>query len=180
MTIPSNLNFELLGVLVLLLLTPALWWQGHHESVYYLTQKCRLDAAWTAVLVILHEFVWLFFTGKHACTYPTRCILTWDKVYQVFFIVCSRLSEPQWPLKIRRHGHFKEVFVLVIYHLVAFVELLAAILRVRTQERVCRPKCNTRTYKKLWALPNKGWGKKEKMNHAYIFTRYNIAVFFYP
>ena len=45
----------------------------------------------------------------------------------VFFIVGSRLSEPQWPLKIRRHGHFKGVLVLVIYHLVALV------LRVRTQ-----------------------------------------------
>ena len=48
-------------------------------------------------------------------------------------------------LKIGRHGHFKGVVVLVIYHLVALVELLAAILRVRTQERVCGPKGNTRT-----------------------------------
>ena len=82
------------------------------------------------------------------------------EIQRVFFIVCSRLSAPHWPLKNRRLGHFKGVLVLVIYHLVALVELLAAILRVRTQERACGPKGNTRAYKKLWALPNKGWGKK--------------------
>ena len=64
----------------------------------------------------------------------------------VFVIVCSRLSEPQWPLKIRRHGHFKGVLVLVIYHLVALVELLAAMLRVRTQERACDLEGITRTH----------------------------------
>ena len=58
----------------------------------------------------------------------------------VLFIVCSRLYEPQWPSKIRRHRHFRGVLVLVIYHLMALVELLAAILRVRTQEGVCGPK----------------------------------------
>ena len=44
----------------------------------------------------------------------------------------------------------------VIYHLVALVELLAAILRVRTQEQVCHPKGNTRTYKKLLSSAKQG------------------------
>ena len=63
MTIPSNLNFELLGVLVLLLLTPALMvTRTLRVSVFPNPKMSRLDAAWTAVLVIvLHEFVWLFF-----------------------------------------------------------------------------------------------------------------------
>ena len=74
----------------------------------------------------------------------------------VFFIACSPLFEPQRPLKIGRHGHFKGVLAFVIYHLVALVELLAAILRVRTQERVCRPKGNTRTYKKLLSSAKQG------------------------
>ena len=74
---------------------------------------------------------------NQACIYiPTVCAAR-AEIQRVFFIVCSRLSEPQWPLKNRRHGHFEGVLVLVIYHLVALVELLAAILRVRTQVQVC-------------------------------------------
>ena len=79
MTIPSNLHFELLGVLVLLLLTPTC--PNYDKDI---TGQCIIPPkhvdrmlAWAAVLVILHEFVWLFFiVGKHACTYPTRCIIT--------------------------------------------------------------------------------------------------------
>ena len=90
--------------------------------------------------------------------------------------VCSRLSEPQWPLKFGRHSHFKGLLVLVIYNFVAVVELLAAMLRVRTQERVCGPKGNMLVcIKCLWPLPNKGWGEKW-ITDTYLYC----VVFFYP
>ena len=116
-----------------------------------------------------HKFC-LALLHRQTCVYMPNTLYYYMK-QGVFFIVCSRLSEPQWPLKIRRHGHFKGVLVLVIYH-VAHVELLVAILRVRTQERVCGPKGNTRTYKKLWALPNNGWEKKWITTH----TRYRFIL----
>ena len=50
---------------------------------------------------------------------------------------------------------FKGVLVLVIYH-VALVVLCAAILRLRTQERVRDPKGNTRTYLKLLSSAKQG------------------------
>ena len=87
--------------------------------------------------------------GKHACTYPTRCTITWNKVY-FLLSVDGYLTERQWHFRIGRHGHFKGVFVLVIYHLVSLVDLLVTILRVRTQERICGPKGKTRI--KKWEL----------------------------
>ena len=62
----------------------------------------------------------------------------------VLFIVCRRLSEPQCHLKIRRHGDLKGVLVLDSLSSAALVELLAAILRITTQERKRGAKGNTR------------------------------------
>ena len=79
-------------------------------------------------------------------------------------------------LKIGRNGHFKGALVLVIYRLVALVELLAAILRVRTQERVCGPKGNIRI-KNFELCQTRVEGKSEsRMPGIYLF----YAVFFYP
>ena len=77
-------------------------------------------------------------------------------------------------LKIGRHGHFKGVLVFVIYHLVALVELLAEILRVRTQERVCGPKGNTRT--KNFELCQ---SRVEGENESRIYIIYNIYTSIY-
>ena len=51
-------------------------------------------------------------------------------------------------IKNRRHDHLKGVLVLDSLSSVALVELLAAILRVTTQERKCGAKGNTRIYGK--------------------------------
>ena len=77
-------------------------------------------------------------------------------------------------LKIGRHGHFKGVLVFVIYHLVALVELLAEILWVRTQERVCGPKGNTRT--KNFELCQ---SRVEGENESRIYIIYNIYTSIY-
>ena len=103
--------------------------------------------AHTQHVVLLHE---------------TRCI----------FVVSSRLPKPQWPLKIGGHGHFKGVLVLVIYHLVALIELLAAILRVITQERVCGSKGNTRT-KNFELCQTRVEGKNE--SRIYIYLRFSFT-----
>ena len=158
MTIPSNINFELLGVLVLLFLTPALM-MTRTLRVSILSHTKMSTGCYMDCCSCDNSRVRLALLHRQKCVYIPNALYYYMK-QGVFFIVCSRLSAPHWPLKNRRLGHFKGVLVLVIYHLVALVELLAAILRVRTQERACGPKGNTRAYKKLWALPNKGWGKK--------------------
>ena len=146
MTIPSNINFELLGVLVLLFLTPALM-MTRTLRVSILSHTKMSTGCYMDCCSCDNSRVRLALLHRQKCVYIPNALYYYMK-QGVFFIVCSRLSVPQRPLKIRRHGHFKRVLVLVICH-AAHVELLVAILRVRTQERVCGPKGNTRTYKKL-------------------------------
>ena len=70
---------------------------------------------------------------------PTQDAVLHERSF--FFIVCSRLSDPPY-ITFRIDVPFEGVLV---YH-VAFVELLAARLRARTQNRVYGPKSSIKNY----------------------------------
>ena len=159
MTISSNLNFELLGVLVSLL-SPALMTRTLRVSIWS-HPKMSIGSC--------VDFSNCDISRARLTLHRQTCVYIPNSMYYIKQgFVCSRLSEPQWPLKFGRHSHFKGLLVLVIYNFVAVVELLAAMLRVRTQERVCGPKGNMLVRIKC-LLTSAKQGLRGKMNHGYIF-----------
>ena len=79
------------------------------------------------------------FVAKSGIVYIHTVCAARAEIQGVFFIVRSRLSEPQWPSKLEDmviSREFSFLSFIMLYN-VALVELLAALLRVRTQERVC-------------------------------------------
>ena len=94
MAIPSNFNFELLGVLVLLLLTPGLMTRTLRVSILShpkMSIGCCVDCCTRDTsqvrLALLH---------RQTCVrVHTQLAVFYYMKQGVFFIVCSRLSEPQ-------------------------------------------------------------------------------------